>query len=193
MTTDPQPTDETTEIAEAVEPGATDKPKRSLRSLTSKPMVLVAGAAVIGILVGGGAGFGIGQIGDSAATTSSTASLKLPSTLSGGYKRNATVDTQIKTSVTSAQTTLGAGTDMALYASGNSQVLVEATRIGGGATLSAGMTYAKVGDAVCSSSTSTSGSEAICTRSGKTITVKVTAADQTTAAKYVDEVYQAVA
>src|SRR5581483_7767054 len=93
MTTDPQPTDETTEIAEAVEPVETpaDKPKRSLRSLTSKPMVLVAGAAVIGILVGGGAGFGIGKIGDSAATTSSTASLKLPSTLSGGYKRNATV------------------------------------------------------------------------------------------------------
>lgn len=199
MTTDPQPTDETTEITDRTEitevdeqiEATADKPKRSLRA---NPLVRVAGAAaVIGLLVGGGAGFGIAQIGDSSSATTSSASLTLPSTLSGGYKRNTTVDTQIKASLTSAQTTLGAGTDMALYASGSNQVLVEATRIGGGATLSAGMTYAKVGDAICSSSSSTSGSEAICTRSGNAITVKVTATDQATAAKYVDEVYKAVA
>jgi hypothetical protein len=184
MTTDPQPTDEATEIT-------ADRPKRTL---TSNPIVLAAGtAAVVGLLVGGGAGFGIAQIGGSSSASTSNASLTLPSSLSGGYKRNTTVDAQIKASLTSARTTLGAGTDMALYASGNNQVLVEATRIGGGATLSAGMTYAKVGDDICSSTSSTSGSEAICTRTGKSITVKVTATDQATAAKYVDEVYKAVA
>lgn len=186
MTTDPQPT------AETIEAAAPAKASR-LGSLTSKPVPLAISVGVIGLLVGGGAGFGLAQIGSSTTATSSSAALSLPATLSGGYKRNTTVDGQIKAAVASAQTTLGAGTDMALYASGNSQVLVEATRIGGGATLSAGMTYAKVGDAICASSTSSSGSEAICTKTGKTLTIKVTASDQTTAVKYVDEVFAALA
>lgn len=188
MTTDPQPTAETTEAATPVGAGS------RLSSLTSKPIPLAIGVGVIGLLVGAGAGFGLGQIGDSSTSvSSSSATLTLPGTLSGGYKRDATVDTQIKASVTSAQTTLGAGTDMALYSSASSRVLVEATRIGGGATLTAGMTYAKAGDAICSTSTSTTGSEAICTRSGNTLTIKVTASDQATALKYADEVYKAVA
>ncbi|BBH18530.1 hypothetical protein Back2_28170 [Nocardioides baekrokdamisoli] len=187
MTTDPQPN---ADIIEATEPVKASRPKPSL---PSKPIQLAVGVGVISLLVGGGAGFGLAQIGDSSPATSSSAALTLPGTLSGGFTRNTTVDTQIKPSLTSAQTTLGAGTDMALYASGTKQVLVEATRIGGGATLTAGMTYAKVGDAICSSSTSTSGSEAICTRTSGALTVKVTATDQATAAKYVDEIYKAVA
>ena len=186
MTTEPQTTAETAESDAPIE--TVDRPKRSL------PSKLVVGAGVIGLLVGAGAGFGVAQIGGSStAATTSSAALTLPATLSGGYKRNATVDTNLKTSLTSARTTLGAGTDMALYASGTNQVLVEATRIGGGAILSAGMTYAKVGDAICSSATSANGTEAICTRGNAALTIKVTAIDQTTAAKYVDEVYQAVA
>lgn len=187
MTTDSQPIADTIEATEPVEA------KRRTPSLTSKPIALAAGVGVVALLAGGGAGFGLAQIGDSSTATSSNSALALPATLSGGFKRNTTVDTQIKAAVASARTTLGAGTDMALYASGNSQVLVEATRIGGGATLSAGMTYARVGDAICSSSTSSRGSAAICTRTGGALTIKVTASDQATAAKYVDEVYKSFA
>ena len=189
MTTDPQPTAETHEAAESV--GASSRPKLSL---PSKPIQLTIGVGIIALLVGGGAGFGLAQIGDSTTATSSSSALTLPSTLSGGLSRNATVDTTLKASLTSERTALGAGVDAALYTSGNTRVIVEAARIGGGGVPASGATtYAKVGDAICVSSASSSASGTICTRSGNTLTVKVTASDQATALKYVDEVYNAVA
>ena len=178
MTTDPTPSAETA---------------KPTRSLLSKPIPLAIGVGVVALLVGGGAGFGISQLTHDNPSTTSNATLTLPSTLSGGFTRNATIDAQLKTSVSSAVATLGAGTDMALYTSGTNRVLVEATRVGGGATLSAGMTYAKVGADVCASTSTTSGSEAICTRTAGALMIEVTATDQTTAAKYTDEVYKAIA
>jgi hypothetical protein len=122
-------------------------------------------------------------------------SLALPKTLSGGFSRSTAVDAQIASSVSSARKTLGAGTDMALYAKGASgsqtqeQVLVEATRLPGDALLEAGMTYSTVGNAKCSSESSSQGSEAICIRTDNDLTVQVTAGTTKTAAKYADEVY----
>jgi hypothetical protein len=191
MTTDLEPTADSDPTDLNLTPAS---PKGLARLLPRRPVTIAISAGVLGVLCGTGAGVGFAQIGGpSSGPTSSPAALTLPATLSGGFKRNTTVDTQIKTALASARTTLGAGTDMALYASGATQVLVEASRIGGAATLNAGMTYAKVGDAICASTSTSSGSEAICSRGNATLTVKVTAADQATAAKYVDEVYQAVA
>jgi hypothetical protein len=162
-----------------------------------RPALIAAGIGVVGLLLGAAGGYAAGENtgsdGDSGSSSTASGKLALPSTLSGGFKRDTSVDKQIADAVTSAQTTLGVGTDMALYAQGQTQVLVEATRLPGQAVLNAGMTYTKVGKAVCSSSTSSSGSEAICVRSDDDLTVKVTATDQKTAAKYVEEVYTAVA
>ena len=160
-----------------------------------KAVLAVVGVGVVGLLAGGGAGFAIGHhhSGGGDSVTGSGASLSLPSTLSGGLKRSTSIDSQIKASVTSARTALGAGTDMALYTKGKSdQVLVEATRLPGSALLQAGMTYAKVGADVCATTTSTSGAEAICSRSGADLTVRVTATSSDAAAKYVDELYAAL-
>ena len=157
-----------------------------------RPAVVAAAVGVLGLVVGGAGGWGLSQLGGGDSSSSASAALKLPDTLSGGYKRNATVDAQISSSVKSAQKTLGAGTDMALYTKGQNQVLIQATRLPGQAILNAGMTYGVVGDAVCASTTSSSGTEAICTRTSDDLTVQVTATDSTTATKYVDEVYNAL-
>jgi hypothetical protein len=119
-----------------------------------------------------------------------TSELTLPDTLSGGFKRSKSVDSQIADSLASAKATLNAGTDMVLYTHGKKEeVLVEATRLPGQAVLEGGMTYAKVDDVVCASASDSSGAEAICTRSDDHLTVQVTAVDSATASKYADEIY----
>lgn len=148
------------------------------------------------MLVGGGVGYAVGDGSDSAPTASSTGSssaLTLPTTLTGGYQRSHQVDKNIKSSVESARSTLGAGTDMALYTKNKDQVLVEAIRLPGDALLQAGMTYAKNGDLVCATTSSTSGSEAICSRSTDALTVNVTATTANTSSKYADEVFAGLA
>lgn len=151
---------------------------------------IAAGAAIVGVVVGGVAGVAVEHSRDAGGdSTAAGAKLSLPTTISGGFKRSSTVDSEIASSVSSARKTLGAGTDMALYTKGKTEVLVEATRLPGQAILNAGMTYAKVGPAVCASESGSSGSEAICTRTGDALTVQVTASDNATASKYADEVY----
>lgn len=184
-------TDPATDAAE--QPPVADPPARWRRSRFA---LVAAAVGVVGVLVGGAAGFGLGRAHTGSAAAPSSAAgttLALPSTLSGGYKRDKTVDTEIASSVSSARTTLGAGTDMAIYTHGKTEVLVQATRLPGKAMLSAGMTYAKVGDAICASTSSSSGSEAICSRTSDDLTVQVTATTSTTARKYVDEVYDGLA
>jgi len=157
--------------------------------LVRRPVTIAAAVGVVGLAAGGGAGFGLTKVdwNGSEPTATAATTLTLPSSLSGGFKRSKKIDKQIASSVSSAQTALGAGTDMALYVHAKTdQILVEATRLPGKALLNAGMTYAKVGDVVCSSQ---SGSEAICTRSDEHLTVQVTAADSDTASTYADEVY----
>ncbi|GAB4009352.1 hypothetical protein [Nocardioides ultimimeridianus] len=157
-----------------------------------KAVLIAAGVGVVAALAGGGVGYAIGH-GSGSTKAGDTATLTLPGTLSGGYQRSATVDSNIKSATQSAQDTLGAGTDMALYTKSKSQVLVEATRLPGNALLQAGMTYAKVGDTICASTTSTSGTEAICSRTSGDLTVKVTASSSDISSKYVDEVFAALA
>jgi hypothetical protein len=172
----------------------TENTVESKRRRPSKAVLVAGGVGVIGLLAGGGIGFGIGHdSGTSSTTAGSSATLSLPTSLTGGYKRSTSVDTNIKTAVASAQTTLGAGTDMALYTKNKTQILVEATRLPGDALLQAGMTYAKVGDDVCATTSSTSGTEAICSRSSGQLTVKVTAGTSAVASMYVDQVFNALA
>lgn len=180
--TTPQPDDEAVEAATPVRRG----PRRAI--------AIVGAVGVVGLLAGGGIGYAVGHDGSSAtAADSAGGDLALPSTLSGGFKRSTAVDAQLKSAVSSASTALGAGTDMALYAKGKTQMLVEASRLPGSALLQAGMTYAKVGDAVCATGSSGSGSGTICLRSGDALTVKVTAATSAVATKYVDELYDSLA
>lgn len=180
-----------TEKAQKAAPtgGGSDEPGRR----PNRAVLVAAGVGVLGVLVGGGIGFAVGHANGSSSNAGSSAALSLPGSLSGGYQRSSTVDTNIKSAVESANTTLGAGTDMALYTKDKTQVLVEATRLPGAALLQAGMTYAKVGDAICASTSSSSGTEAICSRSTGALTVKVTAASSDLASKYVDEVFNALA
>lgn len=167
---------------------------KTRRRLPGKLVLVAAGVGLVGLAAGGGIGFAVGHGGSGAASTSTSADddLALPSSLPGGLERSDKVDSQIKSSVSSAAKALAAGTDMALYTKGKTQVLVEATRLPGDALLQAGMTYAKVGDAVCATSSATSGSAAICVRSSDGLTVKVTAATSDTATKYADEVFSSV-
>ncbi|HWU20753.1 MAG TPA: hypothetical protein VN088_04460 [Nocardioides sp.] len=159
----------------------------------SRAVLVAAGIGVVAALAGGGVGFAIGHRGSGSGTAADSAALTLPASLSGGYQRSARVDSTIKPATQSAQDVLGAGTDMALYTKSKSQVLVEATRMSGNALLQAGMTYAKVGDTICATTSSASGSEAICSRTSGKLTVKVTASTSAVSAKYVDEVFNAVA
>ncbi|HWU22346.1 MAG TPA: hypothetical protein VN088_12520 [Nocardioides sp.] len=159
----------------------------------SKALLVAAGVGVVAALAGGGVGYAIGHHGSGSSTAGDTAALTLPASLSGGYQRSSTVDSTIKPATQSAQDVLGAGTDMALYTKSKSQVLVEATRMSGNALLQAGMTYAKVGDTICATTSSSGGSEAICSRTSGKLTVKVTASTSAISAKYVDEVFAALA
>lgn len=169
-----------------------DDSTEATRRRPSRALLVAAGIGVVAALAGGGVGYAIGHSSGS-AKTGDTAALTLPGSLSGGYQRSATVDSNIKSATQSAKDILGAGTDMALYTKSKSQVLVEATRLPGDALLQAGMTYAKVGDTICASTASTSGTEAICSRTSGNLTVKVTASTSEISSKYVDEVFGALA
>ncbi|GAB2973527.1 hypothetical protein [Nocardioides montaniterrae] len=173
-----------------------DQTTKQTTKQTRRPrtaVLAVAGVGVICLLAGGGVGWAVGHHEAAGSASASSAGLSLPGSLSGGYQRSTSIDARLKPAVASAKSALGAGTDMAVYAKGKEQVLVEATRLPGSAVLQAGMEYSKVGGATCASAQSAQGSEAICTRSSDELTVKVTSGTPEAAAKYADEVYAGLA
>ncbi|MBO0843548.1 MAG: hypothetical protein J2O46_10205, partial [Nocardioides sp.] len=164
------------------------------RRVGRRPYSYLATIGVAGLVVGGLVGFGATYLsGAGLHAAGSTEAIKLPAKLSGGFARSKTADPQLQTSISSARKTLGAGTDMALYTKGQTDVLVQATRLPGQAILQAGLKYAHVGKAVCASGTAASSPEAVCTRTDGGLTVQVSATDSKTAAKYVEEVYAKLA